>query len=98
LFAAFLKPYFESYRVVLQFYRINRKDMPDAKDKLKKTQQLGMQMVKHKEIDLVESISKINYANGLNYFTTNGIKDHTDEARIAHFDTLIQTYLNLLSP
>ena len=98
MFAAFLKPYFESYRVVLQFYRSNRKDIPDAKDKLKKIQQLGIQMVKNKEIDLIESVSKINYANGLNYFSTNGIKDYTDEARIAHFDTLIQNYLNLLSP
>jgi glycerol-3-phosphate O-acyltransferase len=98
LFAAFLKPYFESYRVVLQFYRVNRKETSEAKDKLKKIQQLGMQMVKNKEIDLIESVSKINYANGLNYFSTNGIKDHADEARIAHFDTLIQNYLNLLSP
>ncbi len=98
LFAAFLKPYFESYRVVLHFYRSNRKDIPEAKDKLKKIQQLGVQMLKNKEIDLIESISKVNYANGLNYFSTNGIKDHTDEARIAHFDTLIQTYLNLLTP
>ena len=98
LFAAFLKPYFESYRVVLQFYRINRKETPEAKDKLKKIQQIGMQMVKNKELDLIESVSKINYANGLNFFSTNGIKDHTDEARIAHFDTLIQNYLNLLTP
>ena len=98
MFAAFLKPYFESYRVVLQFYRSNRKEIPDAKDKLKKIQQLGMQMVKNKEIDLIESVSKINYANGLSYFSTNGIKDHSDEARIAHFDTLIQNYLNRLSP
>lgn len=98
LFAAFLKPYLESYRVVLHFYRTNRKEGLEAKDKLKKIQQLGIQMVKSKEIDLIESISKINYANGLSYFSTNGIKDHTDEARITQFDTLIQTHLNLIGP
>lgn len=98
LFAAFLKPYFESYRVVLDFLRINRKENLEAKEKLKKIQHLGLQMVKNKEIDLVESVSRINYANGLNYFSTNGIKNHADEARIAYYETLIQTYLNLLSP
>ncbi len=97
-FAAFMKPYFESYRVVLQFYRANRKEITDAKEKLKKIQQLGTQMVKNKEIDLIESVSKINYSNGLKYFSTNGIKNHEDEARIAHYDGLIQQYLSFLSP
>ena len=98
LLAAFLKPYFESYRVALQFYRINRKEIPDAKDKLKKIQQLGMQMVKNKEIDLIESVSKINYSNGLKYFSSNGIRDHEDEARIAHYESLIQKNLSFLNP
>jgi glycerol-3-phosphate O-acyltransferase len=96
LFAAFMKPYFESYRVVLHFYRSNRKEKLETKDKLKKIQQLGFQMVKNKEIDLIESVSRINYANGLSFFSTNGIKNPTDEERIAHFDALIQTHLNLL--
>ncbi len=98
LFAAFLKPYFQSYRVVLHFFKTNRKEKLDTKDRLKKIQTLGHQMLKNKEIDLVESISKVNYANGLSYFSTNGIKNHENEARIAHFETLIQTYLNLLGP
>ena len=98
LFAAFLKPYFQSYRVVLHFFKTNRKEELDTKDRLKKIQNLGHQMLKNKEIDLVESISKVNYANGLSYFSTNGIKNHENEARIAHFETLIQNYLNLLGP
>jgi glycerol-3-phosphate O-acyltransferase len=55
-------------------------------------------MIKNKEIDLIESVSKVNYANGLNYFSTNGIRNHENEAAISHYETLIQTYLNLLGP
>ena len=98
LFAAFLQPYFESYRVVLHFLKSNRKEKLETKDKLKKIQSLGLQMVKNKEINLMESVSKINYANGLSYFSTNGIKNHANEAAISHYETRIQTYLNLLAP
>lgn len=98
LFAAFLNPYFQSYSVALCFLRTNRKEKLDIKDKLKKIQNLGLQMVKNKEIDLIESVSKVNYANALSYFSANGIRNHENEARITHFETVIQSYLNLLSP
>ena len=97
LFAAFLNPYFQSYTVVLQFLRTNRKEKLSIKDKLKKIQSLGLQMVKNKEIDLIESVSKVNYANGISYFSTNGIKNHENEERITHFESVIQAYLNLLN-
>lgn len=98
LFAAFLKPCFQSYKVVLHFLKTNRKEKLDTRDKLKKIQALGLQMVKSKEIDLVESVSRVNYDNGLRYFSTNGIKNHGAEAAISRFETLIQTCLNLLGP
>ena len=98
LFAAFLKPYFQSYKVVLHFLRTNRKEKMETKEKLKKIQNMGLQMIKTKEIELIESVSKVNYANGLSYFSTNGIRDHENEATISHYETLIQTYLNLLGP
>ncbi len=98
LFAAFLKPYFQSYKVVLNFLRTNRKENMETKDKLKKIQSIGLQMIKNKEIELIESVSKVNYANGLSYFSTNGIRNHENEAAISHYETLIQTYLNLLGP
>jgi glycerol-3-phosphate O-acyltransferase len=97
LFAAFLKPYFESYRVALQFIRTNRREKLETKDKLKKIQSLGLQMVKSKEIELVESVSKINYANGLSFFANKGIRNSEDSAAIAHYEASIQTFLNLLS-
>jgi glycerol-3-phosphate O-acyltransferase len=55
-------------------------------------------MIKNKEIELIESVSKVNYANGLSYFSANGIRNHENEAAISHFETLIQTYLNLFDP
>ncbi|WP_162458717.1 1-acyl-sn-glycerol-3-phosphate acyltransferase [Desulfosarcina ovata] len=98
LFAAFMKPYFESYKVVLHFLRTNRKEKLETKDRLKKIQGIGLQMVKNKEINLIESVSRINYSNGLTYFSASGIKNHADEPRIAHFETLINTYLALINP
>ena len=98
LFSAFLKPYFESYRVVLHFFKINRKTDLESKDKLKKIQSMGLQMLKNKEISLLESISKINYANGLSLLASNGINSYEDEARIAYFESLIQTCLTHLAP
>ena len=74
------------------------KEKLETKDKLKKIQSLGLQMVKGKEIDLVESVSKVNYANGLSFFATHGIRTHENEAGISHFEGLIQAYLNLLGP
>ena len=96
LFAAFLKPYFESYAVALIFIRTNRKENLDSKEKLKKIQSLGLQMFKNKKIDLVESVSKVNYANGLSYFTNHRIRSHADAEAIEQQETLIQNYLNLL--
>jgi len=96
LFAAFVKPYFESYRVVLAFIRANRKENQETKDKLKKIQSLGHQMVKKREIELVESVSKINYSNGLLYFADKGIRSHEDTDAISRYESLIGSYLTVL--
>jgi len=96
LFAAFLKPYFESYRVVLAFIRANRKENLETKEKLKKIQSIGLQMVKKREIELVESVSKINYSNGLQYFANKGIRNHEDTEAISRYESLISNYLTVL--
>jgi glycerol-3-phosphate O-acyltransferase len=95
-FAAFVKPYFESYRVVLAFIRANRKENLETKDKLKKIQSLGHQMIKSREIELVESVSKINYSNGLLYFANKGIRSHEDTGTISRYESLIQDHLTVL--
>ncbi|WP_319525140.1 1-acyl-sn-glycerol-3-phosphate acyltransferase [uncultured Desulfosarcina sp.] len=96
LFAAFVKPYFESYRVVLAFIRTNRKENLETKDKLKKIQTLGLQMVKNREIELVESVSKINYSNGLLFFANKGIQNQEDTGAISRYESLISHYLTAL--
>lgn len=100
LFAAFLKPYFESYWVVLHYIRTSQKEKGDLenKEKLKRIQNMGLKMVKNKEIDLVESASKINYANGLTFFNANGVVNQEDESKITHFESILQHNLNLLRP
>ncbi len=97
LFAGFLKPYLQSYKVVLVFLRDNRKEKLNTKDRLTKIQSIGLQMIKSKEIDLIESVSKINYSNGLTYFANNGAKSHEDEDRISYFESFIQSRLHLFS-
>ena len=95
--AKFLKSYFESYWIVLQTFKQNpRKDM-NGKDRLKKMQAMGNRLYKRKEIDLSESLSKINYDNAVNYFTTHDIKGSEDAAQIAHYEDIIQRYLKILS-
>jgi len=96
LYAAFVKPYFESYRVVLAFIRANSKENLETKDKLKKIQGLGLQMVKKKEIELVESVSKMNYANGLQYFASKGIRSHEDTDAISRYESIVSNYLTVL--
>ncbi len=98
LFGAFLKPYFESYRVVLNFLRNHRNENLELKDKLKKIQSLGQQMVKYKELDLIESVSKINYTNGLTYFAANGIRSEADQVGITQWENRVQACLNALNP
>jgi len=96
LLAKFLKTYFESYWIALQTFKQNsRKDL-SGKDRLKKIQSMGNRLYKRKEIDLPESLSKINYDNAINYFTTHNIKGSEDTDQIAHYEEIIQRYLKLL--
>ncbi|GAB6908492.1 hypothetical protein JCM12296A_43320 [Desulfosarcina cetonica] len=99
LFAAFMRPYLESYKVVLHFLRTHRHEKADAKERLKKIQSLGFQMVKTKEIELIESVSRINYANALSYFSAGGTRDHdADDPRLAHFQAIIENDLARVIP
>ena len=74
----------------------NEKENLENREKLKKIQNMGLKMVKNKEIDLIESVSKINYANGLTFFSANGVATQEDESKITHFESIIQHNLDLL--
>ncbi len=74
LFAGFLTPYFESYWVVLNFYkRYTRKSILDIRDYSRKIQGLGSRMYKRNEILRKEALSKMNYKNAVNRFVDNGL-------------------------
>ena len=92
-YSRFLKPYFESYWIVLNYFRRNPQNGNPLKDKLKKIQTYGNRLYKNKEIDLIESLSKINYMNGINFFTTHNVKGSEDGEGIEFYTETIQNYL-----
>ncbi|NNF99862.1 MAG: glycerol-3-phosphate acyltransferase [Desulfobacteraceae bacterium] len=96
LYARFLKTYFESYRVVLNFYQQHVKTGIVPKDRLKKIQALGNRMYKRGEIELKESLSKVNYDNAVTFFSSQRIRGSEDEDKIKRFSDAIKTYLDLL--
>jgi len=64
---------------------------------LKKIQNRGDKMYKRNEIDLIESLSKINYENAINFFTTHHVKGSEDKRAIAFYKDIIQNYLNRIN-
>lgn len=96
LFSGFLKPYFESYWIVLSFLKQHKNNSMNPKDRLKKIQSLGNRMYKKKEIDRIEALSKINYTNAENLFSAQGIKGSDNSEKINHYSNIIQQSLNCL--
>lgn len=95
-FAGFLKTYFESYWIVLDFFRQHSQNSIKPKERLKKIDAIGHRMYKQKEIDRNEALSRINYSNGVDFFTTNGVKGSEDHEKIAYYADAIQRYINYL--
>jgi glycerol-3-phosphate O-acyltransferase len=97
LYARFLKTYFESYWVVLGFFERHPHNSTDPKTRLKKIKNRGEKMYKRNEIDLFESLSKINFDNAINFFTTHHIKGSDDIRAIQFYKDTIQNYLNRIN-
>jgi glycerol-3-phosphate O-acyltransferase len=97
LLARFLKPYFESYLVVLQFFRQTPRTKARGKDRLKKMLTIGKTMLKQGEIDLTESLSKINFENGISFFSGRKVKGSEDDKVIMEHEELIRNYLQFIS-
>ena len=95
LFARFLKPYFESYWVVLHFFKQTPRNKARSKDRMKKIQAIGKTLLKEGEIELTESLSKINFDNGISFFSTHKIKGAEDVEVIEAYEELIRNYLQL---
>ena len=97
LYARFLKTYFESYWVALSHFERNAHNSTDPKNRLKKIQNRGEKMYKRHEIDLVESLSKINFENAINFFATHHVKGSEDTRAIQFYKETIQNYLNRIN-
>lgn len=96
LFTNFLKPYFESYLVVINFIETNSQKGLDAKERIKKIQILGNRMYKKNEIERIEALSKVNYTNALDFFGNKGIKDSSSTDKIKYYKDIINKYLSFL--
>ncbi len=98
LFAAFLVPYFESYWIVLNFYRkYTKKSIFETKDYMKKIQSLGNRMHRRKEVDRKEALSKVNYQNAVTFFTSHGLTEaEKDTDQIEFYSEVIQKYRRFL--
>jgi len=95
-FAAFLKTYFESYLIVLNYFLLAPADGPSGKDRLKKVETQGRRMFKRGVIERMEALSRIAYANGMDFFTSQGIKNSEDRDEIIKYIQTLQRYLDHL--
>ena len=96
LFSSFLKTYFESYRIVLNFFMRYPKNFIDAKDRLNKIQSMGNRMFKRGEIERPEALSKINYKNAIDFFTSHRVRGSEDGEEIEVYADAIRRYLEHL--
>lgn len=96
IFAGFLKTYFESYWIVLNFFMRNPQNKVKPKDRIKKITARGNRMYKRKEIDRKEALSKVTYQNAIEMFTTRGIRGSDDTEKIETYSAALQNALKSL--
>lgn len=94
-FASFLKNYFESYWIALNFFMQHPKNTLASKDRIKKMQVIGERMYKTNEIQRKEALSKINFKNAELFFLQNGVRGSEDTEKIAYFADAVKRYLSL---
>ncbi len=95
-YAGLLQTHFESYWIVLTFFSHFSQDSYETKERIKKIQSLGLKMYKNNEIERFEALSKLNYENGVSFFTSMGIKGDEDIDLIERYALEIQDYLRHL--
>lgn len=96
LFSAFCKTYFESYQIVLNVFMRYPKGFIDAKGIVKKAQSMGHRMMKRKEIERTEALSKINYKNAVDFFLNHGVKGSENSEKLNFYSNEIENYLEHL--
>ena len=98
IFAFFLKTYFESYWIVLNFYMRNPQNAVKPKDRLKKITARGDRMYKRKEVERKEALSRVTYQNAVELFSSQGIKGSDDTEKIEIYAVALQNALKYLQP
>ncbi len=98
LFASFLATYCESYWIVLNYLMRHPENTLAAKERLKKISARGDRMYKRGEIRRKEALSKVNYQNAVDFFTSHGIKSSDDTEKIEFYAAAIKKALQLLQP
>ena len=98
LFSFFLKTYFESYWIVLNYYMRTPRNSVQSKDRLKKITARGNRMYKRKEVERKEALSKVSYQNAVDLFTYRGIKGAEDKEKIEFYADVLQKALKQLQP
>ena len=95
-FAIFLKPYFESYWIVLNYFMITPANSIKPKDRIKKIVDSGNQMYKRKEIERKEALNNISFKNAVEFFTSRGVKGPEHMDKIEYYAGAIQRALKTL--
>lgn len=94
-FAAFLQPFFESYKTTLLYFEKFEAGKYEGKDRVKKIHSIGAKLYKGKIITLKESLSQINYKNAANYFSKNGVTGSQDHTQIEYYKDIINRLIHL---
>jgi len=95
--AAFLQPFFESYKTTLLYFEKYKAEKHEGKERVKKIQSLGAKLYKAKIITFKESLSQINYKNAANYFTKNGIAGSQDHEQIEYYKNILDRLILLIA-
>ncbi|MBU2628577.1 MAG: glycerol-3-phosphate acyltransferase, partial [Proteobacteria bacterium] len=96
-FAAFLQPFFESYKTALLYFEKYEADKHDGKERIKKIHSMGTKLYKGKLISLKESLSQVNYKNAANFFTKNGVTGSQDQIQIEYYKNIIDRLILLIA-
>ncbi|MCP3873468.1 MAG: glycerol-3-phosphate acyltransferase [Desulfobacteraceae bacterium] len=96
-FAAFLQPFFESYKTTLLYFEKYKADKHKPKDRVKKIHSIGSKLYKTKIIALKESLSQINYKNAASYYTKNGVTGSQDHTQLEYYKNILDRLIRLIN-
>jgi glycerol-3-phosphate O-acyltransferase len=96
LFSRFLLTYLESYWVVLHYFKQTPRSEAGGKDRMRKIQTMGRSMLKRRELILPESLSRINFDNGISFFTSHGVRGAENIEPIENYEHKIRNFLNII--